>query len=224
MRSELQSTFQKQLHKRRMEKGLSQKELADKTGLSLKTVNTWESAKTINGDGPKAENLLKLCEVLDCSIDYLFSESDYPTGEHKSIHQDIGLSISAIDHLRMLNRIAKGITNYPSTDVFGQQYLDFYSAFICSYGIQGAIDLYGGSMQKLYEIEETGEQVDGIFSNESYKAFLRFQVQTAITQFIENYFNATEKTASGNESTGSGKAGQKASGPLPSQDNTNREV
>lgn len=51
-------------------KGYSQKDLADLLGVTQGAVNQWEQGKT----RPKAGRLLKLSEVLGCSVDELLKE------------------------------------------------------------------------------------------------------------------------------------------------------
>ena len=51
--------------------GLSQKELADKLGVSRTTVTMWEAG----GQYPRPENIIRLASVLGCTIDELFGRA-----------------------------------------------------------------------------------------------------------------------------------------------------
>ena len=45
------------------EKGISQKEFADRTGISQSTVSDWKR----KGTNPSADKIMNICEVLDIS-------------------------------------------------------------------------------------------------------------------------------------------------------------
>lgn len=61
-------TVGQKIAKRRKEKGLTQKELAEMLHLTNKDVSRWESCDWY----PNYEVLGKLCEILDVSLDDLF--------------------------------------------------------------------------------------------------------------------------------------------------------
>ena len=54
------------------EKGISQKEFADRTGISQSTVSDWKR----RGTNPSAEKIMNICEVLDISPYELLSGTE----------------------------------------------------------------------------------------------------------------------------------------------------
>ena len=56
----------------RKEAGLSQKELAEKTGVNQTAVSQWETGKTSPGSGATSS----LCTLFDVSFEYLLGQSD----------------------------------------------------------------------------------------------------------------------------------------------------
>lgn len=64
--------FAKRLKKLRKEAELTQKELANKIGVSRATVAGYET----KGKEPSYETLSKISKVLNCSIDYLMGNTD----------------------------------------------------------------------------------------------------------------------------------------------------
>lgn len=56
-----------EIKKIRVSRGMRQYELADRMGVKQASVSAWESGKAM----PSAENLLKLADILDCSVDVL---------------------------------------------------------------------------------------------------------------------------------------------------------
>lgn len=64
--------FSKRLKKLRGEAKLTQKELADRIGVSRATVAGYET----KGKEPSYETLLKIARVLDCSVDYLMGNTN----------------------------------------------------------------------------------------------------------------------------------------------------
>lgn len=78
---------------RRMMRGLSQKELAEKLGISAQAVSKWETGQSY----PDISLLPKLCEVLEVDANSLFSEP-------------ISMPISAIPKGRYEERAAEAVT------------------------------------------------------------------------------------------------------------------
>ena len=60
--------FSERLKTLRKEKKLTQKELAEQIGISQKSYSHWETGK----NEPSLENLIKLADLLEVSIDWLF--------------------------------------------------------------------------------------------------------------------------------------------------------
>lgn len=61
------------LKEQRKKKGITQEELAEKTGISVYTIKKYEQGqRDINIC--KLENLLKLCKVLECSIEDILTD------------------------------------------------------------------------------------------------------------------------------------------------------
>ena len=72
-------TFGQKLKKLRTEKNLTQKDLADQLHVTFQTVSKWES--DINE--PDFSTLKEIAKLLDCTIEYLFSEDEQPVEEPK---------------------------------------------------------------------------------------------------------------------------------------------
>lgn len=67
MKGEILMDFAKQLKKYRVEKGLSQEDLANQLFVSRQAVSKWE-----NGEGtPDLNNIVKLAEIFNISLDTL---------------------------------------------------------------------------------------------------------------------------------------------------------
>ncbi|MBQ6602447.1 MAG: helix-turn-helix transcriptional regulator [Eubacterium sp.] len=66
-------TFAEKIKTLRKAAGLSQEELAEKVGVSARTVRGWEA----DGRYPKKQALYsRLCEVLDCDISYIMTDTE----------------------------------------------------------------------------------------------------------------------------------------------------
>ena len=65
-------SFGKRLKELRLEKGLSQKALAEQIGQAQSTINYWENDK----EEPTISGLRKLCDFFDVSADYLICRTD----------------------------------------------------------------------------------------------------------------------------------------------------
>lgn len=90
------------IRQRRNEIGLTQKELAAKInpGTSIETaphtqVAQWESGKK----KPGTDALIRLCNALDCDMDYILGAIDVPRRAVYDIKEQTGLSDSAVNSL-----------------------------------------------------------------------------------------------------------------------------
>ena len=63
------------------EKKITQKELAEKTGISQSTISEWKS----KGTNPTSEKILSLCRVLDVTPEWLLSGVDGKEDSNKSM-------------------------------------------------------------------------------------------------------------------------------------------
>lgn len=105
MRSKLNiSAFPERLKAQRDKIKVTQRELSAKTGISVKTINTWENADPKDGSGPKVSNIISLCEALECDFEYLFGGIDEPIKTHADIHCETGLSYEAVKKLCERNK------------------------------------------------------------------------------------------------------------------------
>lgn len=68
------------LQELRKDKGLTQKELADKLGFSERTVGAYEMGKS----KPSYDRLIQLCEYLNVSVEYLLEIIDEPAPYKKN--------------------------------------------------------------------------------------------------------------------------------------------
>lgn len=76
-------TFGEKLKEVRLSLNLSQSELAEKTGISERSLYTYEQT----GIMPRSSNLRKLAEALNVSVSFLLDEEE--TDPHKNIDHDI---------------------------------------------------------------------------------------------------------------------------------------
>lgn len=60
--------FTERLKELRKKKGLKQQEIAELLGVKRNTYSDWENGKT----EPSFENLIKLADLLEVTLDYLF--------------------------------------------------------------------------------------------------------------------------------------------------------
>lgn len=81
------------IKKLRKEKHITQQELADKVGISRSSIGMIES----NKQGTTNETLVKLAKVLNTTVDYLLSDSDYENIEKKE--RDYSLTIKEQENI-----------------------------------------------------------------------------------------------------------------------------
>ena len=87
----------KRLAEARKAAGMTQAELAKRLNQEYsKNVSNWEQGIAF----PEYETLFKLCEILDCDMDYLFGRIDCTTHDLQFIRDQTGLSEEAIKALQ----------------------------------------------------------------------------------------------------------------------------
>lgn len=59
----------------RLSTGLKQKELAARSGINANMINSYEMGKK---NHPDIINLMRIADVLNCSLDYLVGRCDFP--------------------------------------------------------------------------------------------------------------------------------------------------
>lgn len=115
----------KGLGKARKRKGMTQEDLANHMGVTLKTVMNWEQGIA----NPSLEIMMQLSEDLDCDLDYLTGRIDEKNHDLHYVHEITGLSEEAIskvmtframgyikpfDHLIMSDELHKLLSAYRS--------------------------------------------------------------------------------------------------------------
>jgi transcriptional regulator with XRE-family HTH domain len=82
--------FNEKLREMRKKAKLSQQALAEKAGLSRRSLQYYESGQI----APDMETLRKLCSVLQCSIRELVEETPSDTEDFRALAQDMALAFS----------------------------------------------------------------------------------------------------------------------------------
>ena len=113
-------TFGEKVKQLRLVQNLSQSELAEKTGISARSLYTYEQTGTM----PRSGNIRKIADALHVSVSYLLDEEE--TDLQKNVDQDIFIA-NFIQSLRALcrrraGRCGKGFV-FPVADgsLFGVQ-------------------------------------------------------------------------------------------------------
>lgn len=91
--------FSERIWKLRREKGLTQKELAERIGVSAETVKKWESTERIY---PNAAALCKLSALFNVDIEYLITDTEVRRRAEVSAADYTGLSSESIERIRKL--------------------------------------------------------------------------------------------------------------------------
>ena len=66
--------FHERLKELRINSALLQKDIAELLGVSVRTFQGWETGRS----EPSIEKIIKIAEVFQVSVDYLFARSDNP--------------------------------------------------------------------------------------------------------------------------------------------------
>lgn len=106
---EKQEKIAKRLKDLRESKNLTQAEVANMVGVTVKTYREWEIGKYEKNNYTEryypfidAGNLLSLSEIYEVSVDYLLDKSNFTSPENDFIGKYTGLSDDAIDALHLM--------------------------------------------------------------------------------------------------------------------------
>lgn len=87
----------------RNEYGISQQELADRTGLTYAAISMYERGLR----DPSTETIIKMADVLHCSVDYLLGVTD----ERKKV------DTSNLYHVPLYGTISAGVPNWVNDSI-----------------------------------------------------------------------------------------------------------
>lgn len=105
-------SFGRRLREARDLRGLSQSELADKARMPVAMISHFETG--VRGSA-SADNLVKLANALEVSVDYLLGRSDDPVPRDGPVQATLlrALGSASLDQIESVTRIAEAITNKP---------------------------------------------------------------------------------------------------------------
>lgn len=107
--------IQKNIIRKRNELNLTQKELADKLGLKLTTISSWERGVS----SPDIETLIMLCDIFNMSLSEM-----YGVERGNLSHEEIML----IDKYRKLDKVGQDIINYIISRFSDDEYITTVAA------------------------------------------------------------------------------------------------
>lgn len=94
------SLFQDNLVKIRTENNYTQEKLAELLSISRDKLSKWENGIRV----PDLNELLEICDIFDCDLDYLVGRIEQPTHSLQDISDTTGLSIANIKLLQEWNK------------------------------------------------------------------------------------------------------------------------
>lgn len=146
----------------------SQDSFAEKFGLERRTIGKWELGTAV----PSFEDVIRLCELLECNIDYLLGKEDL-TGFS---------SIALASHY---SRIDKDIIEYAQKD---DEYMDFINHFMKPSNCYDLIKLISLSEWKSFLSKSSLDELNGILKTTIENIFQQYLAFTPITQYNKNSF------------------------------------
>ena len=93
----------------RVQHGETQESLAEKLGVNPQAVKAWEKHR--GGSDPKLKNLLAMCDLYNCDLDYLVGRIETKTHDIKTVCEITGLSEKAVEKITAVKpyRDTKGL-------------------------------------------------------------------------------------------------------------------
>ena len=100
----IRSYIGERIRQRRKQIGLTQTELAKRLNPGIDNVMHTQVAKWEKQGTLEVDSLIRLCNALDCDIDYLLGAIDTPRRATYDVVQETGISCKAADVLRSINK------------------------------------------------------------------------------------------------------------------------
>lgn len=113
------SKLYERLRKLREAHGYTQESLAEALNVNPQAVKAWEKRK--DPSDPKLRNLLSLCDLYKCDLDYLIGRIDEQTHDNKTACELTGLSETAIIKIRnqqLKHPMSKVLSHLIESDYF----------------------------------------------------------------------------------------------------------
>ena len=155
---------------RKQKKIKTQDEFAAKLGVNLKSVQNWEQGRKL----PQTEHLFKICDVLDCDLDYLIGRLEERNRTIKEMAAYTGLSEDAVKALHKYNNANDRRSSWPShlSDIITHK--DFF-ALMCN------ISDYMGTAKLERLITDDSDEVKAL----DMKAAGLFYISHTLTNIID---------------------------------------
>lgn len=99
--------FSERLKTLRIEKSLTQNQLAQELGLSNKTISVYEKGAS----SPTLDTLEKIAAYFDVTVDYLIGYSDERNPKNSQLSKELHLTQDAISKIKQINEIKNTNTN-----------------------------------------------------------------------------------------------------------------
>lgn len=152
---------------RKQKKIKTQEEFAAKLGVNLKSVQNWEQGRKL----PQTEHLFKICDVLDCDLDYLIGRLEYKKHDTKMISDYTGLSEDAVTALHLYKNADDRRSLWPSylSDIINNK--DFFtlmgriSEFMGNTKLEARFKDYASKMQMIDQQSADMFYINHIFTN-----------------------------------------------------------
>lgn len=99
-------TFSKRLKEARTGQGMTQKELADLSGVSTVMISSYERTDAVTGKNPALSSVYAIAKALDVSIDWLCG-----TTETKSLSKEINTKTFLLSYLQFFSKLSESDIN-----------------------------------------------------------------------------------------------------------------
>lgn len=132
-------SFGERLKEQIKAKGYTRQQFADSIGVSTVTVQLWTSDKK----KPTTEHLFRICEALNCDLDYLLGRIKEKTHDLQFVCDYTGLTSAAVEALKMMK-------NDPTAFGFDSE---FFNAYVFSHDTFAYLKAVCDGVNALREID-----------------------------------------------------------------------
>ena len=153
-----------------------------KLGVNPQAVKAWEKSK--NGSDPKLKNLLAMCELYQCDLDYLIGRIEERTHDNKTACELTGLSERAVIKIRNQQ------LNYPMSEILSRMIeSDRFENLLTTFRIylEFLVKLKPGDAEDVSPWEELSNDRVVLSKNSAVNHFKQ-EVALAMTAICEGYY------------------------------------
>lgn len=179
--NEFSNIFAERLKHAREKRGITQEQLAEKLGITPRTLQSYESACTVNVRVPNLEIVSQIATILECDITYLTGENDIDI-LRKTVGSASKITKLSMDNIERLEKLK------PAELYALNQMLVYFPRFLHSLVESISLMNHNGHISVFSNDERDTSEIEQRLSEYNTKKVFQYDLQNQMTDIIELIF------------------------------------